>query len=399
MANEKRGKKVEHGIWENIDKNGNFDGTYSVSISRRFKIDNASRSSKQLFMRRRRIASLPLARREKRKLEDLMASKANKLQSGDKTWKEALDQYKSHLFERLADESIAPSTVENVRQTLEKHTSQWNSKMISWFNIEIFESYLNNSKLKNEITYATRKQILKFIRQVFKRQIALGHINHNPTNGVHIRRGANELKAPEKEPKVMQKEDFYKVLDFAKKYFPDWAIVYEVAFNSGLRSGELFSLVWSNVNFEMKQVNVKTSYDWKTEKILNTTKGKKDRIVPFSPRLEELLKDLKTKSTSNFVLPRIDDWRNGKAAEVLRRMQKEVKINYTTKFHALRGSYCTALLLAGKPPILVQKIMGHSSFRTTQFYIDLVGLDLKDVVGDALERNVIPINRKAQNEK
>lgn len=59
MADSKRGKKVEDGIWENLNAKGEFDGTYQVSISRRFKIDHGSRRSKQLFMRRRRIGSLP----------------------------------------------------------------------------------------------------------------------------------------------------------------------------------------------------------------------------------------------------------------------------------------------------------------------------------------------------
>lgn len=395
---EKVGKKIEQGIWENVDKDGNFDGTYCVRLARRFKIDNGARTSKPLFYRRRRIASLAQAKKEKRKGEDTLAARAIKLQSGDKTWKEAKAQYMTYLYNRLEDKSMSPSTVENIRLTLEKHTKQWDTKMISWFNIEIFETYLNSAELKKELTYATRKGILKFVGQVFKRQIALGITNNNPTKGVHIRRGVGELDlSQDQEPKIMQKEDVYKVLDYAEEHFPEWHLVYKFAFLTGLRSGEQFSLVWKNVDLERNLIHVKTSYDWKTEKILNTPKGKQNRSVPINPSLRKMLMELKLKATSDFVLPRIDDWKNGKAAEVLRNMQKAVGLDYTTNFHALRGSYCTTLLLADVAPIIVQKLMGHRSFKTTQIYIDLVGLDVANAA-DGLERDVIPLKKKKKAE-
>lgn len=389
--NYKNGRKVEPGIWENLKEDGTHDGTYSVRISRRFKVDSV-RTSHQLFFRRRRIASLSLARKEKRKLEDKMASKALKLTQGDKSWKDARDQFQKYLEARLEDKSIAYSTYDNMTKTLEKHTVQWDRRMLSWFNIEVFETYLNHADLKKDISITTRKNILKFIRQVFKRQIAIGAINHNPTNGVHVRKAMHEIDHIEadKEPVVMSKEDFYKVLDYAKVYFPDWAEVYAVGFWSGLRSGELYSLKWNNVVFDPDpkkcRVDVKTSYDWKTERVIQMTKGKKDRVVPMNKELIALLKELKLKSNSEFVLPRIQDWRNGKAAEVIRNMQEAVGVQ-KTKFHAIRGSFCTALLLAGVAPIIVQKIMGHSSFKTTQYYISIVGMDLAgatDVLGRAI---------------
>lgn len=392
----RNGKKVEAGIWENLNPDGTHDGTYSVRISRRFNIDK-TRKSYQLFMRRRRILTLAQAKREKRKIEDILAAKAIKLQNGDKTWKEARDQYEKYLQNRLSDQTMAHSTYDNVVKTLNKHTSQWNNKMITWFNIEVLESYLNSQDLKSEASHTTRKNILKFIRQVFKRQMAIGAISHNPTNGVHIRKSISEIdqNQPDREPVFMSKEDFYKVLDYAKEYFPDWAEVYEVGFHSGLRSGELFSLKWSNVIFDVNikkcRVDVKTSYDWKTEKVIQMTKGKKDRVVPMSPSLLKILRELKIKSTSDFVLPRIQDWKNGKAAEFIRNVQRAVEVR-PTKFHALRGSFCTNLLLGGVPPIIVQKMLGHSSFKTTQHYISLVGLDLQGST-DCLERTVIPFSQ------
>ena len=388
------GRKIESGIWENLDENGVHDGTYSVRISRRFNID-AVRKSFQLFLRRRSIKTLPLARKEKRKMEDIMAAKAIKLSNGDKTWKEARDQFQKYLEARLEDKSMAFSTVDNMLKTLQKHTANWDTKMITWFNIETFETYLNSSELKKEATLTTRKNILKFIRQVFKRQIAIGAMNHNPTNGVHIRRSMHEidLHEPDKEPEVMSKEDFYKVLDYAEQHFPDWAEVYAVGFWSGLRSGELYSLKWNNIIFDEDlkncRIDVKTSYCWKTERVLQTTKGKKNRVVPMNKEIFGLLKKLKLKSTSDFVLPRIQDWKNGKAAEFIREIQKAVGVKQT-KFHAIRGSFCTALLLDGVPPIIVQKIMGHSSFKTTQHYISIVGMDLVGAT-KGLSRTVISI--------
>lgn len=402
----RNGRKVEAGIWENLNEDGTHDGTYSVRISRRFNIDK-TRKSYQLFMRRRRVLTLAQAKKEKRKIEDILAAKAIKLQNGDKTWKEARDQYEKYLQNRLSDQTLAYSTYDNVVMTLNKHTSQWNNKMITWFNIEVLENYLNSQDLKREVSHTTRKNILKFIRQVFKRQIAIGAITHNPTNGVHVRKSIDEIdqNKPDREPIFMSKIDFVKVLTYAKKEEPEWAEVYEVAFQSGLRSGELFSLKWVNVIFheDLKKckIMVKTSYDWKTEKVLPLTKGKKDRVVPINERLLILLKELKLKSNSEFVLPRIQDWKNGKAAEIIRRIQETVGVE-PTKFHALRGSFCTNLLLDNVPPILVQKMLGHSSFRTTQLYVSLAGIDVEGSTDSLGVYPVIPIEqgrKKTSEEK
>ena len=101
----RNGKKVEAGIWENLNEDGTHDGTYSVRISRRFNIDK-TRKSYQLFMRRRRVPTLAQAKKEKRKIEDILAAKAIKLQNGDKTWKEARDQYEKYLQNRLSDQTL-----------------------------------------------------------------------------------------------------------------------------------------------------------------------------------------------------------------------------------------------------------------------------------------------------
>ncbi len=142
----RNGRKVEAGIWENLKEDGTHDGTYSVRVSRRFNIDK-TRKSFQLYMRKRRVPTLPQARREKRKIEDTLSAKAIKLQNGDKTWREARDQYEKYLQNRLSDQTMAHSTYDNVVKTLNKHTSQWNNKMITWFNVEVLENYLNSQDL------------------------------------------------------------------------------------------------------------------------------------------------------------------------------------------------------------------------------------------------------------
>ena len=161
----------------------------------------------------------------------------------------------------------------------------------------------------------------------------------------------------------------------ARKQNHPWHLIWRVVYGLGLRSGEGFALKWSDIKWEDGAVSINKSYCFKTKKI-GSTKNKKVRAVDLDPALKKILKETKEVSESEFVLPRMPEWGQGKAAWVLRQFQKQIGIQ-ETNFHSLRASFITNLLLRGIPVPTVQKLVGHSSLATTQKYVRLTGSDTK----------------------
>jgi site-specific recombinase XerD len=102
-------------------------------------------------------------------------------------------------------------------------------------------------------------------------------------------------------------------------------------------------------------------------------KGRKDRVVPASPRLLQQLREYwKLQRPSNYLFP-------GKTPDVplsSATVQKACKmaaafaaITKVISPHVLRHSYATGMLEAGVDILTISKLLGHSSFVTTMVYL------------------------------
>ena len=99
---------------------------------------------------------------------------------------------------------------------------------------------------------------------------------------------------------------------------------------------------------------------------IKNAKGKKDRIVPLSDTVFELLREY---------------WKKYKPSEYLFNGQSSLQysikscqqiykkyIDSETSIHTLRHSTFTNLLESGTDLRIIQKIAGHSSTKTTEIY-------------------------------
>lgn len=198
----------------------------------------------------------------------------------------------------------------------------------------------------------------------------LYHMNRSPVEGVNIGREFHS-----KPPLILNRDEIEKFLNAARDLEHPWFYHWAFALNSGMRSGELFALLWSDIDEKNALINVEKSYCSRSKKIKSTKTGMW-RKIPINSQLSALLVELRELTCpSQYVLPKPKEWARGEAAKVLRDFLSSIGVTPVT-FHCLRACFATQLLQAGIPIPTVQKIGGWESLKVMQKYIRLAGIDI-----------------------
>jgi integrase len=205
------------------------------------------------------------------------------------------------------------------------------------------------------------------VRRVFNRAVESGLIVFNPAAKIKV-------KIPETKQLALSSKEIEILLREAKlqrhRFYEVWAL----ALLTGMRSGELYALKWTDVEFENGLIHVTKS--WNSKNGIGPTKSSKNRIVPLSKAALTFLRELKLKAGSlDHVLPRLQEWTKGSQATVLKNFCRSLCIT-AVKFHDLRATYITQLLMNGVPVSKVMAIVGHAELKTTQGYLRMTGKDL-----------------------
>lgn len=223
-------------------------------------------------------------------------------------------------------------------------------------------------KLPKEATPHTRKSTLKLVRRILQLAVDAQVLVLNPCAGMTV-------KAPVNDQKVLNRLEVNRLLAEAKRTRHHFYDVWIMALYSGMRSGELISLLWDDIDLEDRIIHVNKA--WNSKNGLKETKSGRNRVVPISDELLKFLRAQKLKSSSSvYVLPRLQEWERGDQAKVLRDFCKRVEIT-PVRFHDLRATFITNLLAQGVPLAVVMAIVGHNQIETTNEYLRKAGVEIK----------------------
>jgi integrase len=260
-----------------------------------------------------------------------------------------------------------PSTVYNYTTQMTKWIHpHWKGKEIQTITkSQVFEVVFE--KCKGIVSPNNRKTILKMLKRLFQMAIEDGILDRNPCTGISV-------KAPEVEQKVLTNKEVEIFLREAQvhnhRFYPHWLM----ALMTGMRSGELAALKWTDVDLESRTISV--SKQWSSTNGLGPTKSGRTRIVPIAASLGAYLKERKMKSQDDSVLPMYKEWENGEQARITREFCEAVNIT-PVKFHDLRATFITNLLARGESLAKVMSMVGHSQLKTTNGYLRKAGVDVQ----------------------
>ncbi len=243
----------------------------------------------------------------------------------------------------------------------------WQNRELNSFSVSDITDFLCSSSTAEKPV--SQKHLLKLVRRIFQMAVDEGIIARNPTAGIKVKHVEYEKKVlTAKEAELL----LLNALESNHIFYPIWAF----ALKTGMRSGEMYALKWSDVDLESNIISV--TKQWTSKVGFTPTKTRENRVVPISTDLREFLLALanKKKNENDFVLPHLREWTNGDQAYILKKFCRVIGVT-KVKFHDLRATFITNLLSQGVPLVKVMAIVGHKKMSTTDIYLRLAGVEIK----------------------
>ena len=213
--------------------------------------------------------------------------------------------------------------------------------------LRVYQQHL----LARQVSWSTFNQSVCALRFLYN--VTLGR----PHEVVHL----PFAKRPRLLPTVLSPEEVVRLLEAA---LPgrDRTLL-ELAYACGLRLKELLGLRVADIDSARMVLHIRHG------------KGQKERLVPLSPRVLELLRAYWRKyRPTTWLFPGIEPTRaltDGTVQRLCRRTAKRAGLTKHVHPHTLRHSFATHLLEAGVDLLSVQAILGHSHFNTTAKYLHI----------------------------
>jgi integrase/recombinase XerD len=228
----------------------------------------------------------------------------------------------------------------------------------------------------------SQARILSGIRTFYHFLVLDGYMDQDPTELLESPQQAEHL------PEVLSTEEvdlLEGALDPEKWESNRNRAIIEVLFSCGLRVSELTNLRLSNIYWEEQYVRV-------------LGKGRKERLVPISPRALEELERWFADREAMKIKPGEEDYvfLNRRGAHLTRTMvlimikdcAVKAGIQKTVSPHTLRHSFATVLLEGGADLRAIQMMLGHESIGTTEIYMHLDTTTLRQEILEHHPRNM-----------
>ncbi len=236
------------------------------------------------------------------------------------------------------------------------HTSPKAVEEIDAYDMVLF---VKEYVIANNLSYSFQNQVINGSK-LFFREIIVSDLD------------VETFKRPRREqklPNVLSKGEVKQILGGIQnvKHRTLMCMIYAC----GLRRSELLSLKVSDVNSRRHLLCIRQS------------KGNKDRMIPISDTIIEMLRDyyklykpstwLFEGSTPN------EKYSESSIEKILKRAVLKAGLKKHVTPHWLRHSYATHLLETGTDLRYIQELLGHSSSKTTEIYTHVTEKSLQNI--------------------
>lgn len=259
-----------------------------------------------------------------------------------------IQQEKERFEKWLKFKRYSSNTIKTYTDALVVFLNFFNHKPVAELANDDVVLFVNQYILKHKYSFSYQNQIVNALKLYF-REVRKSKIE---VEGLQRPRREHKL------PNVLSKEEIKAILEAPTniKHRTMLSLIYA----TGLRRSELLNLKIGDVDSKRHML------------IIRNSKGYKDRQVPISDKIIEMLREY-----YKMYRPKIwlfegqktgEKYSETSLQEVLKSAIKNAGIKKPVTLHWLRHSYATHLLEAGTDLRYIQELLGHKSSKTTEIY-------------------------------
>lgn len=337
------------------DKNGTF---FFVT-----RIKNSKGETKQV---KRRGFPTYKAAEDAMKLLEVEAMKGEFIEPSKMTFKELADAY----IDAKITQELGSQTLTMYKQHLKKHIiPRFGRNRVQKISPAMIQAFY--SELSKELAPSTITKIHQIISGVFDLGVKWEIIGKNPADSV--------VKPVAKYGKfeVWDEKEVRTFLDAAKD--DPLYLVFSLALKLGMRQGEILGLQWKNVDLNRNKLHIVQTLSHDGKYIMEGAKTKSSiRTLAISPQLKkEFIRQRLLQNQMRLAAGEL--WVDNdlvittslgtavNPSSVRRKFNKLIEVSGVKRirFHDLRHTCATIMLLNGVPVKVVSEILGHSDVTTT----------------------------------
>ena len=227
---------------------------------------------------------------------------------------------------------------------------------------EITSRMIEDYKAKRleKVAPATVNRELACLKHMYNKAIEWNYATANPAKSVKL------LKEPPGRLRYLSPDEAGRLLDACSGYLRSIVIT---ALNTGMRKGEILSLRWADVDLKNRKVTVKK------------TKNNEIRVIPINQTLyQELVKLAEQSDNGAYVFTNKDGEPFGDIKKGFLSALKRARIE-DFRFHDLRHTFGSHLVMQGIDLKTVQQVMGHKDITMTMRYSHLSPEYVQEAIG------------------
>ncbi|MFH1978109.1 MAG: site-specific tyrosine recombinase/integron integrase [Candidatus Aenigmatarchaeota archaeon] len=242
------------------------------------------------------------------------------------------------------------------------------------FSRKTVKSYLFHVStfLRHISTDSTQEEIQRYFIQLAENadprtvNLRISAVKFFYKNILHRNLYINYMKRPRKIPEVLTVQEVMYMISSTTN--PKHRTIIEMLYGCGLRVSEITKIKKSDINIPERIIFIRQG------------KGMKDRIVPLPLTLKEIVYNFSVDDCPYV----FQSERGGKLTEktiqvIVKNAAKKAEIKKRVSPHTLRHSYATHLLESGTDIRIIQRLLGHSSVKTTELYTHVSRALLKNI--------------------
>lgn len=259
----------------------------------------------------------------------------------------------------MRSKRYSESTITTYSEALKSFLFFYREKPISEITNEDVILYNNEFILEKKISSSYQNQIVNGIKLFF------ATVRETKIDIDKIHRPKREKVLPN----VLSKAEVKLILNAPSnlKHKTMLSLIY----SCGLRRSELLHLKPADIDSRRDIILIRQS------------KGKKDRIVPLSPKILEMLRTyyITFKPTTWLFEGQIagEPYSEKTLQSILKQALQKAGISKPATLHWLRHSYATHLLESGTDLRYIQELLGHNSSKTTEIYTHVSTKSLQQI--------------------